>query len=246
MSDLSYRIVGEGPPLLLLHGFGISYNIWQALVPLLHSHFQLILVELPGIGASPPLPAQTLYYVAGADLLDELRRELGITRWSLLCYSTGTRMGEIYVQRYGDTVSRCIFLCPLHIPGWRWRLLQTVLHIDAVLPSFGDWALSGPRLYGLVTSLGFNGRAGRRAAEWTRDIGAQPIHVLRQALRDIPDEGHSLLSLGVPTLYIWGRQDVITICPRHRSKRHFCINANHAAPILAAADVAHLTLEFLR
>ncbi|MEZ4836317.1 MAG: alpha/beta fold hydrolase [Caldilineaceae bacterium] len=64
MSDLSYRIVGEGPPLLLLHGFGISYNIWQALVPLLHSHFQLILVELPGIGASPPLPAQTLYYVS--------------------------------------------------------------------------------------------------------------------------------------------------------------------------------------
>jgi pimeloyl-ACP methyl ester carboxylesterase len=246
MSDLSYRVVGEGVPLLLLHGFGISYNIWQTLVPLLKNSFQLILVELPGIGASPPPPPTGSYYTSCATILDELRCDLGIDRWSILCYSTGTRVGEAYVRHYPTAVESCIFLCPLHLPGWRWRMLQFVIGVDAVVPAFGTWALSGPRLYSLVTSLGFNGRVGRRAAEWTRDIGSQRITVLKQILRDLPDDGRSLLAVNVPTRYIWGRQDLITVCPRPVGKGHFRINANHAAPVLAAQDVAHLTIDFLK
>ena len=62
---LSYRVEGNGPPLLLVHGFGISFNIWQQLAPLLRPHFRVVMIELPGIGASA-LPEDGTSYLRAA------------------------------------------------------------------------------------------------------------------------------------------------------------------------------------
>ena len=63
---------GEGPPLLLVHGFGGAAWNFTELAPLLHGR-RLIIPDLPGHGASSPLPAPTL---AGfADVLAETLEE---------------------------------------------------------------------------------------------------------------------------------------------------------------------------
>lgn len=60
---------GEGPPLLLVHGFGGAAWNFTELAPLLPGR-RLIIPDLPGHGASSPLPAPTL---AGfADVLAEI------------------------------------------------------------------------------------------------------------------------------------------------------------------------------
>jgi pimeloyl-ACP methyl ester carboxylesterase len=60
---------GEGPPLLLVHGFGGAAWNFSELAPLLPGR-RLIIPDLPGHGASSPLPAPT---IAGfADVLAEL------------------------------------------------------------------------------------------------------------------------------------------------------------------------------
>jgi pimeloyl-ACP methyl ester carboxylesterase len=60
---------GEGPPLLLVHGFGGAAWNFSELAPLLPGR-RLIIPDLPGHGASSPLPAPTL---AGfADVLAEI------------------------------------------------------------------------------------------------------------------------------------------------------------------------------
>src|SRR3954464_6506790 len=60
---------GEGPPLLLLHGFGGAAWTFAELVPLLRGR-RLIVPDLPGHGASTPLPAVSL--AAFADVVAEL------------------------------------------------------------------------------------------------------------------------------------------------------------------------------
>ena len=62
---------GEGPPLLLVHGFGGAACNFSELAPLLPGR-RLIIPDLPGHGASSPLPAPTLAGFADvlADLLD--------------------------------------------------------------------------------------------------------------------------------------------------------------------------------
>src|SRR5579884_2520504 len=75
---LPYRLEGDGPPLLLIHGWGVTYRVWRNLVPLLKPHFQLILVELPGMGAAYHQVPMMSYYPACAEALEELRVALGI------------------------------------------------------------------------------------------------------------------------------------------------------------------------
>src|SRR3954471_265589 len=48
---------GDGPTLLLVHGFGGAGLNWDVLVPRLDARRRLIVPDLPGHGHSSPLPA---------------------------------------------------------------------------------------------------------------------------------------------------------------------------------------------
>jgi pimeloyl-ACP methyl ester carboxylesterase len=52
---LAFERVGSGPPLVLLHGIGHHRQAWNAVTGLLAPSRELILVDLPGHGESPPL-----------------------------------------------------------------------------------------------------------------------------------------------------------------------------------------------
>ncbi|EDM65895.1 putative bioH protein [Moritella sp. PE36] len=51
-TTLYVDIVGDGPDLVLLHGWGLNGACWQSIVPLLSQHYRLHLVDLPGFGFS--------------------------------------------------------------------------------------------------------------------------------------------------------------------------------------------------
>jgi pimeloyl-ACP methyl ester carboxylesterase len=54
---MRYYVAGEGPPLVLVHGLsGVATN-WSELAPLLVRRRRVLIPELPGHGASAPLPA---------------------------------------------------------------------------------------------------------------------------------------------------------------------------------------------
>jgi pimeloyl-ACP methyl ester carboxylesterase len=53
---INYHREGEGPPLVLLHGIGHHWQAWRPVIRLLRPEFDVIACDLPGFGASPPLP----------------------------------------------------------------------------------------------------------------------------------------------------------------------------------------------
>ncbi|MDR6979489.1 pimeloyl-ACP methyl ester carboxylesterase [Streptomyces sp. 3330] len=53
---VSYARVGRGEPLLLLHGIGHHRQAWDPVVDILAAEREVISVDLPGFGVSPPLP----------------------------------------------------------------------------------------------------------------------------------------------------------------------------------------------
>jgi len=53
---VSYARVGAGEPLLLLHGIGHHRQAWDPVVHILAAERDVIAVDLPGFGESPPLP----------------------------------------------------------------------------------------------------------------------------------------------------------------------------------------------
>lgn len=247
---LPYRLEGSGHPLLLIHGWGVTYRVWRELLPLLVPHFQLVLVELPGVGAACEVVPGKPYYPACAEDLEKLRTALGIEQWTILAYSTGTRVGEAYVQRYPHRVTRIVFLCPLYLRK-SWEIaLHIEQWIDTKLSKLANWILSGWRLYGLLLLLGFNLHRRDCADEWMSEIEMQPLENLKRMLLELPGKGRTPFTLPtsplVPTLFVWGCRDALTARPSRPRPNDTFIFANHGAPVLAPHSVALTVLPFLK
>jgi pimeloyl-ACP methyl ester carboxylesterase len=55
MVDLAHTRTGSGPPLVLVHGLGARREMWEPLVPALAARHEVVAVDMPGFGESPPL-----------------------------------------------------------------------------------------------------------------------------------------------------------------------------------------------
>ena len=88
MTRLAFTRAGTGETLVLLHALGLSRRTWDPVIPQLASHFDVVAIDLPGFGESPPLPADVEPSPASlAAAVAELLAELGIAHRR----SSGTR-----------------------------------------------------------------------------------------------------------------------------------------------------------
>ena len=62
------EVIGQGPALVLLHGWGVNSAIWQPIIAPLSEHFCLYVVDLPGFGDSKPLADYSLQSISEAIL----------------------------------------------------------------------------------------------------------------------------------------------------------------------------------
>lgn len=53
--DLNHERLGTGRPLLLVHGLGSTWRSWEPVLDGLSARRQVVAVDLPGFGGSPPL-----------------------------------------------------------------------------------------------------------------------------------------------------------------------------------------------
>ncbi len=235
---------------MLIHGWGVTYAVWDKLAPLLAPYFQLIMVELPGSGAANEAAQDKPYYPLCAEALEELRLALGIEQWTILAYSTGTRVGEAYVQQYPQHVLRAVFLCPVYIRKLLKMLVQVLQVVDPKHANVVNWFISGWRLYTLLLILGFNLHRHEFTNVWMNELTLLPPEHLKRAIRELPGTGRTPFLLPtspeVPTLFIWGLQDVVADLPTHPRPNDVFILANHSAPVLCPHLVAEVALPFLK
>ena len=90
------RAGGNGPPLLLLHGYAQTNVMWHRVAPLLAEHFSLVIADLPGYGwsAVPESGADHAPYDkrSMARAMVELMEQLGHGRFSLAGHDRGGRV----------------------------------------------------------------------------------------------------------------------------------------------------------
>jgi len=84
---LAYRVIGEGEPLLMLHGFGNTGAMWEPLFDAF-SDYQLIVPDLRGHGHSTNPSEEFTHRQAAQDVFALLDR-LGIRRFKAMGSSTG-------------------------------------------------------------------------------------------------------------------------------------------------------------
>jgi pimeloyl-ACP methyl ester carboxylesterase len=78
---LAHDRTGAGEPLVLLHGLGHNLHAWDAVMDELGRERDVVALDMPGFGASPPLPAGTPPTVeALAESVEQTIGELGLER----------------------------------------------------------------------------------------------------------------------------------------------------------------------
>jgi pimeloyl-ACP methyl ester carboxylesterase len=113
-------VLGEGPPVLLLHGFDSSFLEFRRLAPLLASGVQLFIPDLYGFGFCPR-PTGGDYSPSGVlRHLEVLAREIGSRNpapLGLIGASMGGSVAVELARRLPEQVNRLLLLAPAGLTG---------------------------------------------------------------------------------------------------------------------------------
>ena len=103
---LHYRELGEGKPMVILHGlFGYSDN-WQTHAKKLAEYYRVILVDLRNHGHSD-WADDTSYELMAEDVF-ELCRELQLNNFILLGHSMGGKVAMHFDQQHEDLLYKLV------------------------------------------------------------------------------------------------------------------------------------------
>lgn len=131
--SLHVETVGDGPPLVLLHGWALHSGLWQPIVGELSHRYRVHLVDLPGHGHSAPVAPYTLDGIVA--LLHAhfapCAQPLFVLGWSF-----GGQVALRWARAHPDDIERLVLLCtsPCFVQRAHWPQAM-----DApTLTRFGD------------------------------------------------------------------------------------------------------------
>ncbi len=202
---IAYERVGEGPPLVFVHGAAEDGRIWQPQLAGLADEFTVVTWDEPGAGCSSDLP-ETFDLPDFADALAALLEALGLGPAHVVGLSWGgTVVLELY-RRHPGLVATLILVdtyagwkgslpadeVAARVAGARQMLAAPPEEFDPTFP--GLFADGPPATY---LSLLADIAADVRPATLEREL----------AIVARTDLSHSLRHIAVPTLLVWGRWD---------------------------------------
>ena len=95
---------GDGPPVLLLHGYPENHACWHAVAPALAARHSVIVPDLPGYGNSQTLDAGPWHKRSVGIELVAMMRALGHERFAVIGHDRGARVGYRLTLDHPDHV----------------------------------------------------------------------------------------------------------------------------------------------
>ena len=113
-AEINLRRAGEGPPLLLLHGYPQTHVMWHKIAPALAERFTVVLTDLRGYGdsAKPPGGDNHEAYSKRAMAQDqvEVMTALGFDSFAVAGHDRGARVGHRLALDHPERVSKLALL----------------------------------------------------------------------------------------------------------------------------------------
>ncbi len=127
------RTHGEGPPLLLLHGYPQTHVEWHKIAPKLAERFSVVLMDLRGYGwSSAPHSEKGALYTKRLMAEDAiaLMEKLGHVRFSLIGHDRGARVGYRLALDHPERLDK-LALIDIMPTAARWRALTAAEALKA-------------------------------------------------------------------------------------------------------------------
>ena len=108
--------IGQGSPLILIHGWGMNASIWDGIEGELSKNNKLIIVNLPGMGG-----CEIINNYSMDSLVDELNLLIPINS-IIIGWSLGGQLAIAYQRKYSKKIKKLILVsttpCFISKQGW--------------------------------------------------------------------------------------------------------------------------------
>ncbi|HZH96491.1 MAG TPA: alpha/beta fold hydrolase [Flavisolibacter sp.] len=225
---------GSGQPLLLIHGIGGSWRSWIPVLDRLSAHRELIVIDLPGHGKTPPLEGPTTIYTL-ADAVTEFLERNDLKGIDVVGSSMGGRL-VLELARRGGVVGAVVSLDPGGFwDGWERpffhrtgalsvRLLRA---LKFGLPALTDNVLTRSLLLAQLSVKPWDVTP-RMALTELKSIATTPVYdeLLHDLAYGQEQEGADRGSIAKPFMIGWGRQDRVCFPSQAKKALHFFPDAH--------------------
>jgi haloacetate dehalogenase len=119
-ANINVLVGGDGPPVLLLHGYPQTHVEWRKIAPELAKEYTVVLPDLRGYGDSskPPDGDNHINYSKRAMAQDEVEvmDKLGFRRFATVSHDRGARVGHRLALDHPDRLTKLVTMdiCPTH------------------------------------------------------------------------------------------------------------------------------------
>ena len=110
-----YLKAGQGPVVVLLHGYAETSRMWRPLIPQLAGKFTVIAPDLPGIGDTA-IPVDGLDMKSAAIRIHALVKSLGVERARVVGHDIGLMVAYAYAALFPTEVEKLV-LMDAFLPG---------------------------------------------------------------------------------------------------------------------------------
>ena len=221
--EVSYRVVGKGPWLTLIHGFPTSSLDWAKILPQLSEHFTVLVFDFIGFGDSSKPKNYNYSTSERADLVENLWEALGVDSTSVVAHDFGaTVLLELLYRSTNKALSTkiksTVFLngglfTDLHKPLIAQKLLM-LPYLGAVFNKFITYDMFNKQLR---SSLGIQLEETELEEMWKsikNRNGLRNYYKLIHYISDRQenrDQWEPLVSADtIPKKFIWGLKDPIS------------------------------------
>ncbi len=201
------REMGEGPPVVLVHGYPLDGAMWSGVARALSTRFRVLKPDLPGRGETTAPSGATIGDYADflEAVLASLAEPAGLAGFSMGGYAAlalaGRRPERLAALALVDTRA------PADDETGRARRDESI----ATVRSAGVAAIADAMVGKLLTPASL---ANRDLVERVRRImlrqKPETVEADLAALRDRPDARPGLAAIAIPTLVVVGAQDALT------------------------------------
>jgi pimeloyl-ACP methyl ester carboxylesterase len=183
--DYAYEIRGTGEPLLLLHGGLMSFDMFDAAMPLLGKGRQVIRVDLQGHGRTT-LGTRPIRCEAIADDIAALLQQLGRTQVDVLGYSFGGCVALRLAIQHPDRVRRLVLVStPFANDGWYPEMIVQQKQVGAAMapmmaqtPMYATYKAVAPKADDFPRLLDGMGDFMRQKYDWSADVAKLKMPVM--------------------------------------------------------------------
>jgi pimeloyl-ACP methyl ester carboxylesterase len=171
-AELYYLTAGNGPAVVLLHGYAETSLMWKPLIPALAEQFTVIAPDLPGIGNSS-IPAEGLDMKSAAIRIHDLARSLGIQKACVVGHDIGLMVAYAYAAQFPTEVDKLVLMDAFlpGVDGWE------VIYND---PGIWHFRFNGPTPEALV-----QGRERIYFEHYWNDFAADKMRSIPEASREL-------------------------------------------------------------